>query len=200
MAALNAENLARARATIAVYPQARSALIPLCHIAQAQDGWLTPEAMDHIAELVGVTPAEVYGTASFYDMLHTEEVGRYLLGVCTNIACLLDGGYELLEHAEAKLGIRPGQTTPDGGFTLEETECLAHCDQAPCLQVNYRFFSRVSNDAFDSLVDDLAQGKPSHEVPAHGVLNRVDRDGGLRATPDEIRSQRQAGRGATEGS
>lgn len=200
MAALNAENLARARATIAVYPQARSALIPLCHIAQAQDGWLTPEAMDHIAELVGVTPAEVYGTASFYDMLHTEAVGRYLVGVCTNIACLLNGGYELLEHAESKLGIRSGQTTPDGGFTLEEMECLAHCDQAPCLQVNYRFFSRVSNDGFDSLVDELAQGKHSHEVPAHGVLNRVERDGGLRAAPDEICDQRQRGRGVAEGS
>lgn len=138
MGHLSESVLEQARATVARYPEARSALIPLCHLAQEQDGYLTPEAIEEIAGLVGVTPAEVAGTASFYDMLHLEPVGRYLVGICTNIACLLAGGVELVEHAEERLGVAVGETTEDGLFTLEETECLAHCDKAPAVQVNYR--------------------------------------------------------------
>ena len=116
---------------MACYPKRRSALIPLCHLAQAQDGFLTEEAMEDIAGLLGCTPAEVRGTASFYDMLHTEPVGRHVVTVCTNIACMLAGAYEVLDHAEASLGVSVGQTSADGEFTLEEAECLAGCDRAP---------------------------------------------------------------------
>ncbi len=136
---LSAATVARAKEVVALYPEPRSALIPLCHLAQAEEGWLTPGAMDDIADLVGVDPTEVLGTATFYDMLHTEPVGRYLVAVCTNIACLLDGAAELLEHAETTLGIGVGGTTADGLFTLEEAECLADCDRTPCVQVNHRF-------------------------------------------------------------
>ena len=144
--------LERARQVIALYPEPRSALIPLCHLAQEQDGWLTPEAMEDIADLVGVTPAEVYGTATFYDMLHTEPVGTHLVAVCTNIACLLNGAAELLEHAESSLGINAGGTTPDGTVTLEEAECLADCDRPPCVQVNHRFVGAQTPESFDRLV------------------------------------------------
>ncbi|HUZ21773.1 MAG TPA: NAD(P)H-dependent oxidoreductase subunit E [Acidimicrobiales bacterium] len=181
MAPLNEESLARARAVVALYPERRSALIPLCHLAQAQEGWLTPEAMEQIAELVDVTAAEVRGTASFYDMLHLEPIGRHLVAVCTNIACLLAGGYELLEHAEEHLGIRAGQTTDDGEFTLEEVECLAACDVAPCVQVNHRFFGPLDDDAFDRLVEGLRSGALAGDVPRHGVLCRVERAVGLLA-------------------
>src|ERR1700742_216625 len=105
MAHLSTENVERAERLIALYPEVRSALIPLCHLAQGQDGYLTEEAMEDIAELCGVSAAEVYGTASFYDMLHTEPVGKYVVAVCTNIACMLNGAYEVLEHAESSLGI-----------------------------------------------------------------------------------------------
>jgi hypothetical protein len=91
MSHLSADLMERARDLVALYPEPRSALIPLCHLAQEQDGWLRPEAMSEIADLVGVTPAEVRGTATFYDMLHTEPVGTYVVSVCTNIACLLGG-------------------------------------------------------------------------------------------------------------
>ena len=111
----------------------RSALIPICHLAQEQDGWLTPEAIDEIAAIVGLMPAEVLGTATFYEMLHTEPVGTYLVSLCTNIACMLQGAYELLDHIEDTLGVRAGATTADGMFTLEETECIADCGRAPCL-------------------------------------------------------------------
>ena len=89
MGHLNPEIRQRAEALVALYPEPRSALIPLCHLAQEQDGWLQPDAMEEIAELVGVTTAEVRGTATFYDMLHTEPVGRYVLAFCTNITCML---------------------------------------------------------------------------------------------------------------
>ncbi|MHB8293276.1 MAG: NADH-quinone oxidoreductase subunit NuoE family protein [Acidimicrobiales bacterium] len=175
MAGLSAEVLERARKLVALYPEPRSALLPLCHMAQAEQGWLSGEAMAAIAELTGTTPAEVIGTASFYDMLQTKPVGRYLVSVCTNIACLLSGAYELLEHAEARLGIGAGSTTSDGRFTLEEVECVAGCDAAPCVQVNYRFFGPLDADGFDRLVDDLASGALDGDVPPHGVLSRVDR-------------------------
>jgi len=192
VAGLTTENLAKARETVALYPQARSALIPLCHLAQSQEGWLTPEAIVQIAELVGVSAAEVKGTASFYDMLHTEPVGKYLVGVCTNIACMLGGAYELLEHAENRLGVRCGQTTPDGKFTLEEMECLAGCDGTPCVAVNYRFFLGLDNGSFDRLVDDLDSGKLEAQVPAHGTLSRVPRQGGLRTDGQEVLAERAA--------
>ncbi len=181
MAHLDDETRRKALATVALYPERRSALIPLCHLAQAQDGWLTPEAMEDIAELVGVTPAEVRGTATFYDMLHTEPVGRYVVAVCTNIACMLSGAYETLEHAEERLGVHVGQTTEDGMFTLEDAECLAGCDKAPCIQVNPRFFGPVDPPALDRLVDDLASGALDEVVPPHGVLCRVERTVGLEA-------------------
>jgi NADH-quinone oxidoreductase E subunit len=181
VARLTADNLERARATIALYPQPRSAMIPLLHLAQEQDGWVTGEAMEHIAELLDLKPAEVLGTASFYDMLFREPIGRHLIAVCTNIACLLNGGYELLEHAEERLGIKAGDTTPDGRFTIEEVECVALCGQAPCLAVNWRFFGNVTDEAFDRLVDDLAAGRLDDEVPPHGTLCRVARSVGLGA-------------------
>jgi len=176
MARLTAENVQRARDLIALYPRPRSALIPVLHIAQEQDGWLTEDAMEHVAELVGVTPAEVFGTASFYDMLFTEPVGKYLVSICTNIACLLNGGYELLEHAEKSLGVKAGSTTADGQFTVEEVECIADCGRAPCLAVNWRFFGNLTPDGFDSLVGDLRSGALAGDVPPHGTLNRVRRD------------------------
>jgi NADH-quinone oxidoreductase subunit E len=181
MARLTAENVQRARQLIALYPQSRSALIPILHIAQEQDGWLTPDGMAHVAELLDLDPAEVYGTASFYDMLFTHPVGRHLVSVCTNLACLLNGAEELLEHTEARLGIAAGGTTPDGEFTLEEVECIAFCGAAPCLAVNWRFFGNVSNDDFDQLVDDLAAGRLADDVPPHGTLCRVRRRVGLMA-------------------
>ena len=181
MARLTAENLQRARQLIALYPEPRSALIPILHVLQEQDGWLTPDGMAHAAELVGVDPAEVYGTASFYDMLFTHPVGRHLVSICTNLACMLNGGEELLAHAEERLGIPAGATTSDGEFTLEEVECIAFCGAAPCLAVNWRFFGNVSHDDFDHLVEDLAAGRLADDVPPHGTLCRVRRRVGLTA-------------------
>jgi NADH:ubiquinone oxidoreductase subunit E len=108
-------------------------------------------------------------------------VGRYVIALCTNIACMLSGAFDLLEHAEELLGGGVGQTTTDGMFTLEEAECLAGCDAAPCVQVNHRFFGPVRAGEFDALIDDLTRGALDGTVPPHGVLNRVERTVGLLA-------------------
>jgi NADH-quinone oxidoreductase E subunit len=187
---LNADIRQRAEELVALYPQQRSALIPLCHLAQEQDGWLRPEAMEEIGELCGVTAAEVRGTATFYDMLHTEPVGTYVLSVCTNIACLLGGALELLEHAESTLGVRAGGTTTDGVFTLHEAECLADCDKTVCVQVNHRYVGGQTPESFDTLVDDLRAGRLAETVPAHGTLVRVQRSVGLQADRAAIVAER----------
>ncbi len=192
MSHLTPELLERARDLVALYPEPRSALIPMCHLAQEQDGWLRPEAMSEIADLCGVTAAEVRGTATFYDMLHTEPVGTYVVSVCTNIACLLGGAAEFLEHAEAALGVRAGGTTPDGAFTLEEAECLADCDRTPCVQVNHRYVGGQTAESFDQLVVDLRRGALADTIPPHGTLVRVRRSVGLVAEPQAVATERAA--------
>ncbi len=176
MSRLNDQNIQIARDIIARYPRPKSALIPLCHLAQEQDGHLTEDAMIHIAELIDCTPAEVLGTASFYEMFKRHDVGKYCINVCTNISCQLMGGEELLEHAEQTLGIRAGNTTADGMFTVEDVECIAACTEAPALQVNYRYFHRLSTEDFDELIGELRSGNLDDVVPPHGTLAKVRQD------------------------
>jgi NADH-quinone oxidoreductase subunit E len=188
MARLSAENEALAGEIVARYPRPRSALIPLLHLAQEQDGYLAEDAMEHVGEIVGCSPAEVLGTASFYEMFKLEPVGRYAVNICTDIACMLLGADNVLHHTEEQLGIRAGQTTPDGAITLEGVTCIAACTEAPCLQVNYRYRYRVTNESVDALCDDLRADRVD-DVPLHGTLARVrqhipaDRAAGV-ARPD----------------
>ena len=172
MARYTVDNVELAREIIGRYPRPKSALIPLLHLAQEQDGYVTDEAMAHIAELVGITPAEVLGTCTFYEMFKLEPVGHYVVNVCTNISCMLTGGEDLLHHAEQTLGIKAGNTTADGLFTIEEVECIAACTESPALQVNYRYFHKVSHDDFDQLVSDLRAGVRTG-IPPHGTLGLV---------------------------
>jgi len=170
---LSDANVSVAREIIGRYPRPKSALIPLLHLAQEQDGYVTNAAMAHLAELLGITPAEVYGTATFYEMFKFEPVGRYCINVCSNISCQLVGAWELLEHAEHALGVKAGGTTEDGMFTLEDVECIAACTEAPALQVNYRYRYKVDAAGFDGLIDDLRSGALAEEIPPHGTLARV---------------------------
>ena len=173
MARLTEENIRLAREIIGRYPKARSATIPLLHLAQEQDGYVTNDAMSHIGELVGASSAEVFGTASFYEMFKFEPVGKYLINICGTMSCALLGAEELMHHAEERLGIKMGSTTADGKITLERAECQAACTEAPCLQVNYRYRYRVTPDQLDTLIDDLSAGNLSSEIPAHGVVASV---------------------------
>lgn len=173
MSRFNDSNVALAKEIIGRFPRPKSAVIPLLHLAQEQDGYVTRDAMSHIAELVNVTTAEVYGTATFYEMFKFEPIGKYCVNVCTNIACQLVGGWELLEHAEEKLGIKAGSTTEDGLFTIEDVECIAACTEAPAIQVNYRYRYKVTAENLDQLIDDLRAGRLADEIPPHGTLARV---------------------------
>ena len=173
MARLNEANVVYAKEIIGRYPKARSATIPLLHLAQQQDGYVTNDAIKHIGELVGATSAEVLGTATFYEMFKFEPVGKYVVNICSTMSCALLGADELMHHAEQKLGIKSGSTTPDGLFTLEHAECQAACTEAPCLQVNYRYRYRVTPGDLDKLIDDLRRGLLDGEVPSHGTVARV---------------------------
>ena len=172
MARLSDENVKLAAEIIGRYPVARSALIPLLHVAQAQDGHVSTEAMEHIAELVGTTPSEVLSTCSFYEMFKRSPGGTYRLNICRGISCHLRGADELIEHASESLGVPVGGTTADGKITLEAVECVAACTEAPCLQVNYRYVGDVATEDFDQLVGELRNGgRP--DVPPHGTLATV---------------------------
>jgi NADH-quinone oxidoreductase subunit E len=145
-------NLDTARATIARYPFKRSAVLPLLHLAQDQDGWVTPGAIEEIADLLDLTPALVLGTCSFYTMFKREPVGKLLVSVCTNVSCLVNGGPALLDHLERHY-------RDDDDVTIEEVECIAACDLAPVLQVNYEFHGPLTSDAASALVDDYKRGR-----------------------------------------
>ena len=172
MARLNEQNLILAKEIIGRYPKPRSATIPLLHLAQEQDGYVTDDAIRHIAELVGATAAEVLGTCTFYEMFKREPVGKYLVNICGTMSCALLGAEQLMHHAEATLGIKAGSTTADGLITLQHAECQAACTEAPTLQVNYRHRYRVTNDDFDELVDQLRSGALDGDIPPHGTLAR----------------------------
>ncbi|MFM2071223.1 MAG: NADH-quinone oxidoreductase subunit NuoE [Actinomycetota bacterium] len=189
MARLNENNVRLAHEIIGRYPRARSATIPLLHLAQEQDGYVTNDAIRHIGELVGATSAEVLGTCTFYEMFKMEPVGKYLINICGTMSCALMGAEELMHEAEHTLGIKPGGTTADGMFTLEHAECQAACTEAPCLQVNYRYRYRVTPDDIPTLIDDLRSGKLDSEIPPHGTVARIRQhipaDRGVGAVPPE---------------
>jgi NADH-quinone oxidoreductase subunit E len=144
-------NLVRAREIVARYPRAKSAILPLAHLAQDQDGWLTNEAMEEIAALTGVTPAEVQGTCSFYTMFKRRPCGSLVVSVCTNVTCLVTGGPEILDALTQRYG-------DDDAVTVEEVECLAACGGAPALQVNYEYHEHMTPQTAESVVDDYKSG------------------------------------------
>jgi NADH-quinone oxidoreductase subunit E len=149
--AFTPENRARANEIVARYPRAKSAILPLAHLAQDQDGWLTRGAMLEIAELVGVTAADVLGTCSFYTMFKRDRVGRLLVSVCTTATCLVTGGPEVL----AQLSHRYAD---DPEVTVEEVECIAACGGAPAIQVNYEFHEKVTGDSAEAVVEAYKSG------------------------------------------
>lgn len=144
--------LAEAREIVARYPSAKSAILPLAHLVQDHEGWLSPEAMAEIAELVGVTPAEVQGTCSFYTMFKREPCGRLLVSVCTNVSCLVTGGPEILETLRARYA-------DDADVTVEEVECIAACGGAPAMQVNYEYHERLTPEAAEALIETYKRGE-----------------------------------------
>jgi NADH-quinone oxidoreductase subunit E len=133
----------------------RSAVIAALHAVQHECGFLTQEAMDEVAAYLGLPPIQVYEVASFYSMFETSPCGRHHISVCTNISCMLRGGQEMLAHVERRLGVKVGESTPDGRFFLKrEEECLAACTGAPMMMVNHVYFENLTPEKVDRILDE----------------------------------------------
>jgi NADH-quinone oxidoreductase subunit E len=143
---------------VARYPEARSALLPLLHLVQAEDGYLTPAGIAFCAQYLGLSPAEVTAVATFYSMYRRTPTGEYLVGVCTNTLCAVMGGDAILEVLEDHLDVHAGDTTADGKVTLEHVECNAACDYAPVVMVNWEFFDNQTPSSARELVEELRSG------------------------------------------
>jgi NADH-quinone oxidoreductase subunit E len=151
------ETLAMVQSIIKRYPEGKqkSALLPLLHLAQAEfDGWLSVPAMDYVASLLSIKPIEVYEVASFYSMFNLKPVGKCLIEVCRTSSCWLRGANEIVGHIENKLGIKDGETTADGKFTLKTVECLGSCGTAPMLQIGEQYYEDLTFDKVDSLINE----------------------------------------------
>jgi NADH-quinone oxidoreductase subunit E len=142
---------------IARYPHTRSALLPLLYLVQAEQGYVTREGMQEVAELLDLTTAEVEAVATYYTMFKKAETGRWLISVCTNVSCALAGAKKVYGRAVAELGEHATTMTEDGAITVEEVECLAACDAAPVVQVNYCNYDRVSEDRIAEMIERLQQ-------------------------------------------
>jgi NADH-quinone oxidoreductase E subunit len=166
----------RMRSLAARYPMSRSALLPALHIAQEEEGYLTPGGIETVAEVLNLTTDDVKSVATFYTMYYQRPHGRNVISVCTGISCYLRGCDQLMEHLKSRLGVQRGETTPDGSFTLEGMECLASCGTAPVLQVNGEFVENVTLDMADALLDELGRELKAKKVlqsPQGGSTERI---------------------------
>ncbi len=165
------ENLAKAKADIAKYPPGRqsSAVLPLLDLAQRQHGnWLPRAAMDTVADMLEMARIRVYEVATFYTMFNLKPVGKHLFQICTTTPCWLRGSDEVVKACERKLGVKLGETTPDGQFTLVEVECLGACVNAPIIQVNDDFHEDLDAASTERLIDALRRG----DRPVMGSVKR----------------------------
>src|SRR6202453_4716857 len=144
---------------VTIYPVKRSALIPMLLYAQDEIGYVSEPAIQEIAQRLDLFDLEVRSVLSYYSMLRTKPAGRYNVQVCTNISCMLRGGYEILDHCKAKLGIGHKGVTSDGQFSLEEVECIGACCCAPAMQVNYDFHMDLTTVKVDTILKDYAEGR-----------------------------------------
>ncbi|PWU02622.1 MAG: NAD(P)H-dependent oxidoreductase subunit E [Bacteroidetes bacterium] len=141
---------------IARYPEGKqkSALIPVLHLAQEEFGWLSSETMDYVASLLKLEPIEVYEVATFYSMYNLKPVGRYMFEVCQTGPCMLRGSDNIIEYIGQKLGIKPGETTADGLFTLKTVECLGACGYAPMMQMGKFYREHLTKEKVDAIIDE----------------------------------------------
>src|SRR5512146_1626830 len=141
------------RALAARFPDSHSATIPALRLAQERHGWLPPEAFREVADALGLTPAYCHAVASFYDMFHLEPVGEHLVEVCTNLSCALSGAQRVVEAFESELGVRAGETPPDGEVTFRTVECLGGCGYATVVAVDNRYHQHVTPDGVPAIVE-----------------------------------------------
>ncbi|CAJ1507227.1 NADH-quinone oxidoreductase subunit NuoE [[Mycobacterium] burgundiense] len=186
---------ADAAVIIARYPHSRSALLPLLHLVQSQDTYLTAAGISFCAAQLGLTDAEVTAVATFYSMYRRNPTGKYLVGVCTNTLCAIMGGDAILETLEAHLGVRPGETTEDDQVTLEHLECNAACDYAPVVMVNWEFFDNQTPAGARELVDALRADEPVTATRGGRICSFAETARTLAGLPDPDREPDRSGPG-----
>ncbi len=150
------EKLKKVSEIIARYPEGRqkSALLPVLHLAQEQFGWLSAETMDYVAALLSLEPVEVYEVATFYSMYNLKPVGKYLFEVCQTGPCMINGSDDIIAYIGERLGIKPGETTADGLFTLKTVECLGACGYAPMMQLGKHYREHLTKDKVDAIIEE----------------------------------------------
>lgn len=191
MPVLSEATRAQILAELERYPERRTALLPALRAIQAQFGWLPPEAMHEASELTGFDANALAQLASFYSLLYLEPVGAYVLQMCNNAGCYLAGADSLIEHLEHRLGIRLGQTTPDGIFSLRAAECIAGCDRAPAMMVNRDHVENLTREKLDELLATLRR-----EYESRGAAGST---GGNGDGPTSARPAASAARSEEEG-
>jgi len=160
MAKFNETQLAEVQRLVARYPEGKqkSALLPVLHLAQDSfGGWLSSETMDYVAELLNITPIEVYEVATFYSMYNLKPVGKYLFEVCQTGPCMLRGSDDIVAYIGEKLGIKPGETTADGMFTLKTVECLGACGYAPMMQLGKHYREHLTKEKVDAIIAECRE-------------------------------------------
>ncbi len=172
--AYTAENRARLDEILTRYPpdQRRSAVLPALYLVQYQQGYVTAHAMRTVAEALGITPADVEDVVSYYTMLYTRPMGRFVLNVCRTLSCALNGAERVTEALCARLSIKPGETDATGTFTLVEVECLGACDRAPVVMVNDAWQEKVTPESVGKLLDDLKTKGEAALTGCHHVIER----------------------------
>jgi NADH-quinone oxidoreductase E subunit len=149
------ETMKEFEATVARYPKKEAAMLPVLYLAQREFGHLGPEAIEYVAKLMGQAPARVCGVVSFYTMYNMKPIGRHHIQICRTLPCALGGAEKVTAFIKKKLGIEPGQTTPDGRFTLSEVECLASCGTAPMMQINDDYYENLTVAKINEILDRL---------------------------------------------
>jgi len=171
---LSEETVQEIRAAMKRYPRSRSAVLDTLRAIQQQFGYCKPEALNEAAEILGIDANALQMLVTFYDLFYEHPVGEHILMPCKNITCFLRGSDQLIAHLRERLGIGPGETTPDGKFTLQPMECLAACDLAPMMIADEDYYGNLTNEKVDELLEKLAatrSGRPSPEEMGAGHGN-----------------------------
>ena len=186
---LSPELREKAQGLVDRYPVGRSALLPLLHLVQHADGYISDDGIAECAQLLGLTKAEVNAVATFYSMYKRRPLGQHLVSVCTNFACAVRGSGEVYERLQTKLGVGHNETTPDGALTLEHAECLGNCDGAPVVSVDYFNYECLTPEAAEALVDRLLAGdvpQPTRGYPSRSIRDHQYRLAGLGPTDERL--------------
>jgi NADH-quinone oxidoreductase subunit E len=155
--ALSPEREKQLEEILSRYPNRQAATIPVLHLCQDQNGWISDEIMEWVAARLGVAGAHVKGVATFYTLFNKQPVGKHQVWVCRTLSCALNGADGILHHCEKRLGVHPGETTPDGKVTLRTAECLASCGSAPMMQVDRQYYENLTLPELDAILDRLTK-------------------------------------------